>query len=154
MGALAGLVASKTLCLDQGSDGLCAGAFLRHLQANVTLVTDWSHGGQNDFYDALREGGLWPFCILMLVVFNCEHGPFDDDVRWAQLESAWREATTNYTATSLALFQDRLPAIIAENGGTSGVLFGEASDDVEAVLWSRMSSGWRPKGHKTNLNRF
>lgn len=143
-----------TLCVDQGSDGLAACSFLRHLSLNLCVVTDFSHGGQNDFYDGLRDTSLWSFWVLMLVVFNCEHGPWDDDLRYHQILESWQQACAHYAPSTMELFQHHLPAIQEDCAKVEGMLDGELGEAQEKVLWGLMGAGWKPKGHKTNLNRF
>ena len=145
-----------TLNIDQGSDMLCGGTHLRSLMLCITLVCDWSHGGQNDFYDCLKELGLFPFWLLLLIVMNVEHGPFHDDLRFNQQREGWADACKHFDWTNFPLFREKLSQILEENGGEAKVLenLEDGEDNVEKALWDLAKVGWRPKGYKTNLNRF
>lgn len=97
------------VALDQGSDGLAAASFLRHLGVNATFIMDWSHGVQNELYESLRECALWSFWLLLLVAMNVEHGPFNDDGRWNQLRDCWQGAVENHDPQSFPLFLPGVP---------------------------------------------
>ena len=142
------------MAIDQGSDGLSAVSFLRDRGVNVSVICDWSHGGQNDLYDSLKDLQIYNFWVLCLVVWNVEHGPWNDDMRWSQVLSSWNEATKHFEPTTMPLFVENLPRVIHENGGRDAILQCSEETSVEKVLWEKMSVGWRPKGYKTNLNRF
>lgn len=63
-----------TLAIDQGSDGLCASSWLRHIGLNISLIPDMSHGCHNDYLDSLKDMNLFKFLVLLLVPLNLEHG--------------------------------------------------------------------------------
>lgn len=139
---------------DQGSDGLSAISYLRSLGVVVTYCPDFSHGSQNDFYDALKSTNLFPFWILMLVVYNLEHGPWQDDVRWNLVNESWSEVCGHF-GDSFPLLDQRAEDIANEAGGRCQILQDTGQEDVHRAIWAKMApGGWRPKGHRTNLNRF
>lgn len=143
-----------TICVDQGSDGLSAVSYLKSLSSNLTCIPDWSHGGQNDYYDTLRELNLFSFWVLCMIMWNVEHGPWGDDLRWNQVEHGWAEAWEHMTLATMPLFAENLQAAIREQGGEAQVLQSSSHDKVKDAMWSIMSEGWRPKDYKTCLNRF
>lgn len=65
-----------------GQRRVSAVSYLKSLGCNLTCIPDWSHGGQNDFYDTLRELHLFSFWVLCMIMWNVEHGPGGDDLRW------------------------------------------------------------------------
>jgi hypothetical protein len=143
------------ISIDQGSDGICATNYLKHLKANVTIYCDWSHGANNDFSETLRAMGLFPYWLLMLIVFNVEHGPFADDMRWNQVEEAWRELRKHYDAKSCELFQYHCPRMKTELERGS-LLPGGADGDPEVAVWEFLDQAppFHKKGSKTQLSRF
>ena len=48
----------------------------------------------------------------MLVTLNMEHGPWDCDTRYAQVQEAWAEITKHHTARSSVLFQHHVPNMV------------------------------------------
>lgn len=61
---------------------MCSTAFLKHLRTNVSVLCDWAHGANNDFLDTVRDHKMFGWWLLMLILFNVEHGPFAEDLRW------------------------------------------------------------------------
>lgn len=145
-----------TVCIDQGSDGLSAVSYLRNsLEVNCSVIPDWSHGGHNDLYDSLKDQGLFSFWVMCLVCFNLEHGPWADDLRWAQVADSWAEATREFSPTNMLIFAEHLAVEVHAQGGASVVMqSAEADETLEQRMWRLMHSGWRPKGYRTCLNRF
>lgn len=143
-----------TISCDQGSDNLSAISWMRANSFNLTCIPDWSHGAQNDFYGCLRDLSVYSFWIMCLVVWNVEHGPWQDDLRWQQVGDAWAEATEQFDMQSMPIFSEFLEEVVKENGGSGALLSSSEFDTVEATVWDMMRGGWRPKGYKTNTNKF
>lgn len=123
---------------DQGSDGLSAIAYLRSLGAVLTFCPDFSHGSQNDFYDALKSMHLFPFWILMLVVYNLEHGPWQGDLRWNQINESWAEVFSHFGGGDFPLLDQRVESISRESGGRSALLEGD-HEDVHRAIWAKVA---------------
>jgi hypothetical protein len=64
---------------DQGSDGMCAGNYLRyHKLVNLTEMWDQSHGAWNCCKVALKACNQWTAKLLLICVNNMRHGPWSD----------------------------------------------------------------------------
>lgn len=125
------------------------------MDINMTVITDWSHGAQNDMYDAMKDQHLWGYWIMMLVCYNMEHGPWADDLRWAQIVDSWAEATRSFSPTEMPVFEEHLAMAVHEQGGDQAVMqSAEDGESLEMRMWRLMHSGWRAKGYKTCLIRF
>lgn len=143
-----------TLVVDQGSDGLCGGSWLRAAGANITLVMDMSHGGNNDFLDMLRDLNIYKFWILLMIPLNLEHGPFQSDLRFNQVRECWDSVLKHFSPNQLPLFAERAKDLLEESGGEGCLLADSPNNDIDEALWRRLQFGWRPKGAKANLYRF
>lgn len=141
------------ISVDQGSDALCSTAFLKHLLTNVSVLCDW--GANNDFLDTVRDHKVFGWWLLMLILFNVEHGPFAEDLRWNQVEEAWRECRPFYDAKSSVLFQEYSAAIIEDLSSDDRLELGSGQDPEEAA-WAFMDDDpvQHPKGSKTQLSRY
>ena len=85
-----------TLCIDLGSDGVCAYHELsRHFDVNVWMFPDQAHSCQRSFIGVLRETKQWELWLLMLVVWNLEFGPRLEESRRAQLRAALGKVYVN-----------------------------------------------------------
>lgn len=144
-----------SIAMDQGSDAVAATWYLHHLGANITAWPDWSHGSWNDTKNMLKESGLFPFWLLMMITFNMPHGPFNDDARHSQVTGAWDECRRHFTAQTCPLFLEHLPQILDDMGGQSA-LGGDPSAGLDEQVWQAMAEDppMRRKGYKCNLNRF
>ena len=68
-----------TIAIDQGTDGWCAAYWLLYLVfACVVVVFDPSHRVWNDCQLALADAHLTGIVALLVVVFNLDHGPWQD----------------------------------------------------------------------------
>ena len=91
-----------------------------------------------------------------MVEMNCLYGPFEDDPRYQQVVEAWTECKTNHNARSCALFQSRLPELLAEAGGVAGLTAMGLEGDIDEMLWEDFTTDCplRNPETKVNLNRF
>lgn len=140
------------ITIDQGSDGLAAQWYLRHMGMNCTVWCDWSHGAWNDVKSMLRERDLWGWWILMMVTYNVPHGPYNDDQRYGQVMEAWEDCKRHFNHNDCVLFQEYAPAMMTDTADSDGS--GE-TPSLES-LWASMLADppLRKKGYKCNLNRF
>ena len=107
-----------TVAPDQGLDGLAALNFLKHhCGLNLRSFWDPNHGAWNDCKFVLKQLGLWCFMNLMALVFNLQHGPWDDNRWYEELKNAAHEVK-NHLGPSTALFQWLLPRILEDAGST------------------------------------
>ena len=142
------------LAIDQGSDGLSAMNYLLFLGICLTPWMDFSHGANNDINATIKSLGLWPFWLLMLVVLNIDHGPYDDDVRFAQVREGWNEKKKFLNAKTAVFFREYLPRIVVEMKTVLANL--DFDGPVEDALWSVLFE--YPllvrKGYKSKVARF
>ena len=142
------------LAIDQGSDGLSAMNYLLFLGICLTPWMDFSHGANNDINATIKSLGLWPFWLLMLVVLNIDHGPYDDDVRFAQVREGWNEKKKFLNAKTAVFYREYLPRIVVEMKTVLANL--DFDGPVEDALWSVLFE--YPllvrKGYKSKVARF
>lgn len=77
-----------------------------------------------------------------------------DDYRWAQVQESWADVVAHCAPDDLPVFGEYLPEMIKECGGEAAVMEQAGGEDIATVMWKKLASGWKPKGYKTNLNRF
>ena len=88
-----------SLSPDQGSDGMCAGNYLRyHRLVNLTELWDQGHGAWNCCKNALKAVGQWTPKLLLICVNNMRHGPWAD----AALHEKLMEGMEAYQAITSA----------------------------------------------------
>lgn len=143
------------LAIDQGSDGLAACNWLRTSKVNFSVLCDWSHGAQNDLKEALRGCNLFQFILLMMIAMNVEHGPYDEDLRFAQVKESWEDVQKHHTHQSCVIFQELAPKML-RGLRRAGCPNQPSGDDVAEELWQAMIDEpiLARKGYKTNLNRY
>lgn len=103
---------------------------------------------------ALRDGGLWPFLILLLLVSNFGHGPERDELlRFHQMQEALQFLFPHYTAETSDLFKARAPAMLEEMGEK---IEGVQGMSAHQQLWRHLQLNHRyPKfGRKVRLCQF
>lgn len=140
---------------DQGPHCVASYWWVQHLGLNLTRWWDFSHSCQNDHKSLVRDSGMWPFWLLMLVAWSAPCGPLQDRTQWQQREESWREVFENMSAKNCPLFQERVDRIIMDLGGL-GLLPSDPGRDTDEVLWDFIRD--RPPfcagQQKCNLNRF
>ena len=143
------------VAMDQGTDGMAASWFMLHKLMNCTFWTDWSHGAWNDCKVSLKDNHLMGFWMLAMVLVNIPHGPFNDDIRFSQVNAAWDECKQNFKADSCPLFMEYAAGMLEDMGGTSALGL-EPGAEASAALWDHLMEDppLRRKGYKCNLNRF
>lgn len=141
--------------IDQGSDGLAATNFMKHMGMNVSIACDYSHGANNDFLDCIKDLGLQPYWLLLLLCFNVEHGPWGEDARWNQMVECFDELRRYGSPKQCALFQAYAPFMLEELESYPGFSI-ESGEDPEAKLWEFImeEDPLRKKGTKVQLARF
>ena len=144
-----------SLVQDQGPDCMSAVHCMHYrLGLNLTEWWDWSHGAQNDAKHALKQAGLWPLTILMLICNNIGHGPERDELlRFNQLQEVLKVIVDNFDHRTSELFKARAPDMLLEMQDTI-----EFDDTVSANenLWNHIKSHAQyPKlGKKVRLCQF
>lgn len=143
------------LSIDQGADGLSATNFLKHLGMNISIACDFSHGANNDYHDAVKDIGLQPWWLLMMLTFNIEHGPWGEDLRWNQILECFKELEEHGAPKRCELFLAYAPQMLDELRGYDRFVL-QADEDPEVTLW-RFVMDEQPlknKGTKAQLARF
>jgi len=125
-----------------------------HLGLNLTEWWDWSHGCQNDTNMTLKNAGLWPLMILMLICNNIGHGPERDELlRFNQLQELLRTIMANFDHRTSELFKARAPCMLAEMGDLI-----DFDDSVSANenLWRhlKLHADYPKLGKKVRLCQF
>lgn len=145
------------IAVDQGSDAVSALNWLKHVGGNVSVFYDFSHGGQNDFKEMLRQMGWMSFFMLLLVVMNCEFGPRSEEGRYSQVAEAWAELQKNFGPKDCVVFQEHCSNMITELGESVGEQMEEGDGgDIEQTMWRiwKEDAVGRKLGKKTNMCRF
>lgn len=105
-----------SVSVDQGADGWQALQYLVYeKRAAVVAMKDPSHRLWRDTWLAVTHAHLKPLCILLTIVLNADHGPWQD-ARWYQ---ASREAALTYMKVGGAddsLFERHMEQVAAELG--------------------------------------
>ena len=141
------------MAIDQGGDGLAAMVWLFHWLINITFWLDFSHGAWRSIQGTISDLGLKSWWLLMLVMFNVPHGPWNDDFRFGQLTECWKEMRDHLAPELVPLFMACAPLML---------------DDVDHATKVALGSNWckalwddclqepplQKKGYKVNQNRF
>ena len=78
-----------SLSIDLGSDGVCAYfAAIYKFKLNMILFPDESHSCKNSFIECAKESGVWHLLLLMLITWNLEFGPRQEETRRSDLRAA------------------------------------------------------------------
>ena len=141
--------------MDFGSDGNCvAHAMTYHFKLAVERMPDQSHINNRVVYNSLKEVGLYPLVLLLVVGWNLLHGPDKEDTRWHQVREGLGDMYARSQWYDVPLFVSMAPRIIASLR-QMGVDFGPA-EAPEAVAWSwmRKRAAFLRQGSHTVLSRF
>lgn len=143
------------VAMDLGSDQNATMHFLLYgLKAKASMIPDGSHAAHRDMVMLLRRMDLYPFWVFMLVSWNLPHGPFQDDLRYAQLRQAMKDVYEKCSPHENVLYQEFFP-IIARDFAAAGIELPGVEDpllEVWALLKER--EAMRGKGRSCNMNRF
>lgn len=137
---------------DLGSDGLCALQALEFFwKLNLDKSPDQSHGAHCDCHQALRDSEIWNLWLCLLIDFNLEFGPLQDDMRFAQIQGAM-ESLSGQPIHACPLFMSKVRDICQECSN-AGIEFGN-NPEQEAFDLVTSKDLARPIGYRCNLNRF
>lgn len=143
-----------SIAADQGSDGMAVSWWGRAKGFNWEWWWDFSHGAWGDTKKPMKDAGLFSLFLLWLVTFNLPHGPWNDDMRYCELQGAWTTCVTHFNARTFVLFEESV-ASITKSLLRAGVDI-DTSGDVDEQVWDlvKTNNPLNKKGHKCNLNRF
>lgn len=139
------------MCLDRAGPNCTAAAYLQRM-AHVNLFDIWdiNHSSWNSETQSIKDCGMMPWLLLMLVSVNLLEGPYSSSARYREsierLQVLW--ATTS--GRDMPAFMQALPDIAAELG------MDEADDGLAEAAWQRLrdSGPMKARGYRCNLNRF
>lgn len=140
------------IAIDQGSDGLAAMWWLFMMCLCATFWLDFSHGAWRSVQGMMTDVGLKPWWLLMMIMFNVAHGPWNDDYRYGQITECWKQLKQNMRPEELPLFMDKVARMIED----MGVLGRGMGSDMTAKMFAECveEPPLKRKGYKCNLNRF
>lgn len=144
---------SLGVCMDEGSDGVCAMHFLqRKAMTNIDVHYDDSHAMKNDLNAALQSCGLWTHVLLMLAARRCFHGPWAEDRYFHTVQDSVEALLHELRPGECPLLQLLAPRILNDWGRADMV----GDPDVEATVLKRVASSkvLRSKGSKPSLARY
>lgn len=144
------------VCTDRGSDnfaGIHALMYKKSVKLNVSPWWDGSHDAWRSVLESIRENGLMPFTIMVMIVCNLAHGPGGTDMRYAQVKAAAESLFKVHTSQTCTLFSFYVRDLAKElvNAASS-----EGSMGSVQSVWEELKnfSLFRAKGYKANFNRF
>ena len=142
-----------SISTDQGTDAMAGVHALQYeYKLNISYFPDPSHGCHRDLLAMLKKSGLYDFWLLLMVAMNFQHGPWNEDYRWQQLQEGLDQFFKHQDPSTNPLFQERGHAMASEL----------VADDM-APEGDRLRAAWNKardagllqrKGYKVNLNRF
>ena len=141
---------SCDLAADQGADVVSGWCWLRSQNVNCSYFPDTSHGCWNDTKLALQRNGLWSHCLIMLVLHNMHHKPYQNCTYWRQLLGAFKEYFRVMTPNDCPLFTKWYAEILADLGIVD--MAGHLSE-LQREIWKRLSRPEEvlPKGDVISL---
>ena len=104
------------IAIDQGSDGLSAMWWLFMMLLCATFWLDFSHGAWRSVQGMINDVGLEPWWLLMMVMFNCAHGPWNSDSVFNSIQECWKELKKHCTPEDLPLFIENVANMIEDLG--------------------------------------
>ena len=140
------------IAIDRGPDSWAGKQFLKYgLHCNVEEFPDQSHDNWNDNRMALRETGLWNHVLIMIIVLNLAHAPFDDGKWFPMVRDAFLEYH-KVASCRCPIFLMLLPKILCDWNELHRINEPGIAQDV----WSRLPDAWCwfRRGDKVGLCRF
>lgn len=139
---------------DLGSDQLAASNFWQNsLNLNLDLFPDPGHGAWNDVKLAIKSTKNWVMLNMIMIAFNCQHGPFNEDARQGQISGCVQQfCRTTEHADQSPLFESFVPRMLHAQGAPEDLGDPKAADRMLQVF--KDENPFRVKGSKVNYNRF
>ena len=128
---------------DQGSKEQCGLWVLkRKLQLNMDEVPDQGHGVWNDCKLGLKAiPDLWSHTLLMLLAWNVRHGPWQEDIRFAQvLGNVRNQAKHGKEARQLPLFMSLIDRMVFDQQDPSLVFVDDVPQGLLEVFLNQAHS--------------
>lgn len=142
-----------TVTADMGPDGLCALAFLKQQRLMCCWeVPDFSHGVWRDFQLALRHTGHWSFFLILITTMNIVHGPFEEQMNFADIKESIRSYMVSADPESCPVFSSYLRQILKDWKMSERIHEADIARTVFELLPERPV--FRRRGEKVSLNRF
>ena len=133
-----------TVTVDQGSDGWSAAWFLQMaMGVNMMLMFDWSHRTWNDVSLAISDCGLTYYCLLTIIILNCDHGPWNGHKWWHEVKAGGYEYTRQVAGDNDPLFEASLHQMCHDIDDGCEALSSEDAKNSCSKLCRRWSSARR-----------
>lgn len=142
-----------SVSIDQGSDGVAAAhALMYGMSVNMSLWCDPSHGVHRDIGLMLRGCQIYRLWLLLMIAMNVQHGPFEEDMRYQQMQECLEQVWRRFTPADCPLWEEKADEIAEELLGNEPVEEAYRS----RVAWDRARDAGllQKKGYRVNLNRF
>ena len=149
-----------SISLNQGTDGRAAMGYLEwHQNVCALTIKDLSHRLWNDCWLSIRDASLKPVVVLMMVVLNSDHGPWED-AKWHQELKESAELYMASASVECPLFQGLYPGIVQDMGlearlgeeGLEGEVFSSVPESVRVK--TQKVAGTRCFGLGDSLHAF
>lgn len=138
---------------DQAGDGLGAYHFLtRGKTFNLDMVFDFSHGVNNDTWLCIEGLGLRGLVMQFLVAFNCPHGLWAEDTRYAQSLAALSEMFRSQRPCDSPLFVAMVNDMAKDREAQGHPATADPMKDIWQAL--QRDNPWSRKGSKLLRSRF
>ena len=139
-----------SVAIDQGSDGWGALHYLSYKQGVCVLaLKDMNHRLWNDMWLSLQDAGLKPLIVMMMVVINSDHGPWQD-AKWMEeaREAAW--LYSKQASTECPMFQGYFEGMVSDmqlecrlgEAGLEEEVFNTLADAVSTKVPKVAGSRW------------
>ena len=128
---------SSNVCIDQGSDGICATQTLDSVDgpilANLKADHDKSHGYHRDF--VLIDGKMQQKSqrAAYRLARNCHLGPYGTAARYQELRQCWQDYKAVMSAESCNVLASLLPEFLDD----SDEMHRLCEPDILQVIWQR-----------------
>ena len=116
-----------TCTIDQGGDGLSAvHALMYMLLLNITVLYDWCHGAQRDFFVTFKAIGHFSTMLLFLCIFNFAQGPDKEEgMRFQQVQEALQDMVDKHIDPEnfplLCEYSDQMISELKDTMGLDGL---------------------------------
>lgn len=129
-----------TLSIDLGSDGVGAWHALGfHFHLNGVLYPDESHSCKNAFLEFAKALDIWDLLLILLVSWNLEFGPRQEESRRSDLRCALESCYKGRLPSQTPLFLEYLPRMVAELEAHDIVVF-PRDRSIEEEVWEWLST--------------
>lgn len=124
-----------SICCDLGSDGVSAWHALSYFwEVNAWLFPDESHSCKHSFMQVVKNIGAWPLLLILLVSWNLEFGPRQEEARRSELRLALHRCYLERRPSQCPLFMVLAPRMVQELEENRLANFARTAP-IEEELW-------------------